>query len=231
MFFLAKAKDKDMLPRSISIIPSNEKSWQERWTSKRSEDLLNIPHSFAMVLVSLPSGGKTNFIKNMIIHQYPPWEEIHIVHGDVETTEYVDIEPDSIMDDLPDYLSFDSKKKKLLIIDDLEISQLNKAQKKNFDRLCSFTRSHSNLSIFLSSQSFYNIPTIYRRTADVFVLWKTRDISSMNTIAKRLGMKKDEFTDLFSDEYIDDLHTSIMIDLTPNSPAVFRKNGYQILDI
>lgn len=214
------------LPDRLVVLPNPDKKWHEKWTPDRSR--INFTHPYRMTVVGVPNSGKSNAILNCILHADPPFEAILCVHGDPEgTSEYERINA-TMLDDIPDYKSFKGERKTLVIIDDLELKQMTKAQLKNLDRLFGYVSTHKNVSIILTSQSFYNVPPIARRCSNVFVLWKTPDLSSFSTVAKRVGMKSDKFLDLFHD-HVRDIHDSIWIDLTAGTKYPFRLNGFEPL--
>ena len=116
-------------------------------------------------------------------------------------------------------------KKTLCVIDDLELKGLGKEDRARLDRLVGHVSTHRHVSVFLLTQDFYNIPPIARRTASLFVLWKPRDMQSMDTVSKRVGQDlKQIFTHIATEE-----HDSVWIDLTPKTPAPLRLNGYTLI--
>ena len=64
------------LPKKILPIDNPDKEFHEAWDDKR--DMLNIPHPFRSVLLGPPNVGKTTVVKNLIIRQDPPFEEIFV---------------------------------------------------------------------------------------------------------------------------------------------------------
>ena len=56
------------------------------------------------------------------------------------------------------------------------------------------------------------------------------DKLSLYNMAKRTGLNNKQFEYIF-DNYIHTHHDSLWIDLTTNSPAYIRINGYDVLDI
>ena len=215
-------------PKKLFYLPNKDKSNHEKWYKGR--DLLNIPKPARIVLVGCPGSGKSNYIKNLILRAEPPYQKIYLLHPDEESKDYEDLGEDEIirLDDIPDIDFCDPKVKNLLIIDDINLSNLKKDQKSRLDRLCGYCSTHRNLSVFLTSQDMFNILPSVRRNASVFVLYKNvPDLSSLATVASRTGLTSKKLFDIF--EQCENTRDSVMIDLTPESPAKIRINGYEVL--
>ena len=106
---------------------------------------------------------------------------------------------------------------------------MNKQQKRDISRLFGYASSHCNLSIAITAQDSFNIPVSARRTANIFVIWRQPDLASLSTMARRTGLKTKDFMSIFKNHITED-HDSLTIDLTRNSPAKLRINGYTILN-
>ena len=221
---------KTKLPDKILCLPNADKGFHEKW--EKGRNLLNIHHPFRAILAARPNCGKTTIVKNLIVRADPPYEEIKVIHGDAEyTKEYEDLGDEvEMLSEIPLPDAFQGEVKTLVIIDDLELKTLSKIQQKALDRLFGYVSTHKNISVCLCSQDGFNIPPIVRRCSNLFILWKGNDLDSMARLARKAGLKKDELIDLFK-EFCNSYHDSIWIDMTPNSPAPFRLNGYQILDV
>ena len=78
-----KRKNKVKLPKELIHIKNLDKSWHESWDDKEDEnglDILDFPHPFRMLLCGKVNARKTNTIKNIIIRQNPPFENIYLFH-------------------------------------------------------------------------------------------------------------------------------------------------------
>lgn len=215
-------RSKRVLPNKIIPIKNDDKDFHESWTSKRN--MLNIPHPFRAVILGIPNCGKSTTAKNLIIRQDPPFEEIFVVHCDYENTkEYDDIGAE-MMGEIPDPAEWEGQKKTLVILDDLEYKQMSKIQKKNLDRLFGYVSTHKNISVILCAQDPFNVPPCVRRMANLWILWKINDADSLNTCARKAGLKKNEMNDIF--EMFEDSRDSLWIDNTSHSPWPMRKNGF-----
>ena len=212
------------LPDKLVVIPNADKDHQETWTQKRRK--WNIP-MMRGVLIGRPNSGKTLIVKNLILHQDPPFEEIVIVHCDPETKEYDDIDAD-ILTEIPDPTEWSGNDvKTLCILDDLNYTGISKEQKKNLDRLFGYVSSHKNVAVLLTSQDPFVVPTNVRRMANLWILWKQEDMATVATVARRAGYNRKDFQEMFA--LLKTQHDSLWLDLTPHSPYPLRLNGDTII--
>lgn len=222
------------LPKKIIDIPNPDKTFHEEWAGegkKTKRDLLNLPHPFRAVICGPPNSGKTLVIKNILLRAQPPFKECFVIHCDPEyTKEYDDVKA-TILDSIPAPNEWEGKKKTLVILDDLDYKTINKdkEQAKNLNRLFGFVSTHKNISVMLTAQDCFNIPPSIRRMSNLFIIWKNIDTDSFKMIARKCGMHMDDFTRIFKDIIGDNPHNSLWIDLTKNSPAKLRKNGYEVI--
>ena len=228
----APKKNPLKLPNRIIPFPCSDKSWHEKWavaSGQPPRDLLNFPHPARGVFCGPPNKGKSTALKNVVARVWPPFQRCVIIYpdGHAGTSEYDDILGDNveILDHIPDTSYWPAVKngavKTLCIVDDYELKSLNKVQRASLDRLVGHVSTHRHVSVFLLSQNFYNIPPIVRRCASLFVLWKPRDLSSMDSVSTRLGVDLREMFKLVKQD-----HDSLWFDLSPKSPAPLRLNGY-----
>jgi len=127
-------------------------------------------------------------------------------------------------------LSKEDMKKTAVIIDDFEMSRLNKVQISNLSKLFRYLSSHNNISIFCGYQDFHSVPIIVRKCATHFLIWRTRNIDELTLIAKKVGLSKEIMHEIFRRE-IKDRRDSIMIDLVSPDNLFIRKNIFEILNI
>ena len=121
-------------------------------------------------------------------------------------------------------------KKTAVIIDDFEMSRLNKVQISNLSKLFRYLSSHNNISIFCGYQSFFDVPTIARKCATHFLIWRTRNSDELTIIAKRVGLPKEVMHEIFKRE-MKDRRDSLMIDLVSPDQFFIRKNIFEPLNI
>lgn len=215
------------LPNELIVIPNPDKSWHAKWTPKTG--MLNLPHPFRGVLMGPPNSGKTLIIKNILLHADPPFEEVFVVHCDAEfTKEYDDVEA-TMLSEIPAPEEWEGLVKTLVIIDDIELTQMKKDQKRNLDRLFGFVSTHKNISVLLTSQEVFSIPPIVRRCSNLWVLWRMNDLDSMSRTARKCGLSADALKSIF-DNVMDKKTDSLWVDMTDKSPYPLRKNGFTIIN-
>lgn len=222
----SKRERKKRFPNKILALKNADKKFMESWSSDRS--MLNFPHSFRMLCLGPPNVGKSTIVKNIVVRADPKFKQIFLIHCDPDgTLEYDDLDVE-ILDDIPEPYDgmFDRDIKSLLIIDDMEFQYMSKTERRRLDRLFGYTSTHRGLSICVCAQDMFNLIPCIRRMSNIIVLWKVMDLDLMNTIGRRVGLKKGEFHDLCLRK-IRDVHDSIWIDLTKGSPYPLRFNGFE----
>lgn len=215
---------KRSLPLQILPISNADKDWHERWSAGR--DWLNIPHPFRAVLMGPPNSGKTTVVKNLLMRADPPFTRLVVIYPDGGgfTDEYEDCGEVEMIGHIPPPEAWDGKEKTLCVVDDFELKSLSKSQRSNLDRLVGHVSTHRNVSVCICNQDAYNAPPIVRRCANLFILWKPKDIVSMQTFASRTG---EDLRALFASTK--SRFDSIWIDMTVDSPCPRRLNGYECI--
>lgn len=210
-------------------IKNADKGFTEKWTNNRvkKSSVANFPHPSRICLVGPPSVGKTFMIKHLLLHQRPLFEEAYVIHADSnETHEYDDLEVTMMMDEFPPISFWDGKCKTLCIIDDVEFSNLSKDQTARLNKLLRYGSSHKNVSVYISNQNFFELPSLVRKMSNVFILWKPRSTMELKLIANRVGMKPDDLEYIF-ENICNEYRDSLCIDLHINTPSLLRKNIFQ----
>ena len=215
----------------IDIKNTDKSSWTEKWTDSRAKDISNIPHPSRVALIGPPGVGKSFICKHLLLHQRPHFKELYVIHGDADcTTEFDDLEPTMIMPDFPPIEFWDSSVKTLCIIDDFEFSNMSRDQLTRLHKLIRYVSSHKNVSVYITHQSFFDLPSLVRKLCNVFVIWKPRSSTELKLISNRIGLEPSQVVDFFENKC--EKHTdSLMVDFNPHSPAVFRKNIFEKLDL
>ncbi len=208
------------------LIPfdSPDKEGDEKWYPGR--DLMNFPHPFRCILISHPGCGKTAYIKNIILRADPEFDKILVLHHLAEhTREYDDVEHE-LINDYPTADMIDPNQKTLLILEDLNALHVSTKDKKKIDRLFGTISSHMSLSIVMTVQSLstQTTPNI-QRCCNIMVVWKLIGHDNLNRLGRKCSVNTDDFRAMFA--HFDDIHDSLTIDMTKDSPARFRKNGYK----
>ena len=137
----------------IIPLPNIDKdSWHEKYYEGRN--LADLIHPFKIVCCSPPNAGKTTAIMNIFMRCQlgkTPFETLIVIQPDT-SHEYDQLDPTLIITDIPSpediVLSKEDMKKTAVIIDDFEMSRLNKVQVSNLSKLFRYLSSHNNISIF-----------------------------------------------------------------------------------
>jgi hypothetical protein len=220
-------QSKTKLPKNQLIyFPNADKKNHEKWHKGR--DLMDFPKPYRMLLFGSPNSGKTNFIFNIIMLAEPAFDKIYILHPDPDSQEYAMLKDHvEMLTEIPDKLFCDPKLKNLLILDDIEYKNLSKIDKANFDRLSGYTSTHRNCSLLITSQDAINVPASVRRNTSIFILYKNvPDLNSLAQVATKVGLSADKLFSIF-DTCMEGQRDSLCIDLTAESPAKMRVNGYK----
>ena len=214
------------LPDKLIILPNPDKLFHEKWTKGRTK--LNIPHPFRCLCFGPPNTGKTTVVKNLIMHQEPPFEEVIVIHCDAKySKEYEDVGV-KLIDKIPAPNDWPGVVKTLCVLDDLEFKGMNKQQKSALNRLFGYVSTHKNISVVLCSQDPFNTPASIRRMSNLWVLWKMADLQTQFMTCRRAGLEKDQFEFIFKN-LIKKTNDSLWIDKTKNSPYPLRINGSMII--
>jgi hypothetical protein len=221
------------LPNALIPIPNADKGFHEKW--KPGRNLLNIPHPFRAVCLGPPNCGKSTLVKNIILRAKPQFEQVMVIHCDPDyTNEYNDVGAE-MLHEIPAPQEWEGDCKTLVVLDDLEFKGASKDQKRNLDRLFGFVSTHKDISCILCSQDAFNVPPIVRRCSNLWVLWRSPDIDSMATCARKSGLGASALRNIFDSPLftykengrsVRKPHDSLWIDMTDKTPAPLRKNGF-----
>lgn len=231
------AKDK------LIVLENPDKTFHEHWYEGRH--VLDIIHPFRLWVCGRPNSGKGLVCKNIIANANPPFDRIIVLHcAKKSTKEWDDVVIDKetdIIESVPDLDFFydddddidtedideDGKVKKsksLFIIDDFNLSNLDKKSKLNVDRILGYISTHCGWSTMILHQDLLQTKVCQRRMCNVFILYKLDDIDSCAILARKIGLKRKHFMALINK--FKSPHDFVMIDRTSNSPMPIRVNGY-----
>jgi hypothetical protein len=227
----------------LVVLENPDKGFQESWSDPSDPDapadqprsLAAFPHSCQIYISAKVSSGKGILIQNIIMsHKNPPFACVKVVHPCAsQTTEWNDIcEEDDILDEIPPLNTWDPLVKNLLILDDCNVRGFTKEQHYILDRTMGFSSSHNNLTVIITSQSFCNLPVVYRNMCNVFIVnARTNNIDTLNTMIRKSAgnVPIDRVRKLIKS--FDSPYDFLVIDGTSNSPAPIRKNLFQKVDI
>lgn len=220
------------IPQKLVDIKNCDKTgWTEKWTKNRAKDIANFPHPSRIALIGPPSVGKSFICKHLLMHQKPMFKEVYIIHGDADvTSEYEDIEPTMQMNEIPPVEFWDGKVKTLCILDDVEYSNLSREQMARLNKLFRYVSSHKNVTLYVTHQSFFELPNLVRKLCNIFILWKPRSTTELKLIANRIGIKPETLIEIF-ETHCPSYRDNLTVDFNIGTPAVFRKNLWEPLDI
>jgi hypothetical protein len=242
-----------LLPNKIIIYPNPDKENQDTWINKQKShydnlklyneerkkqgfspfykafDMCNYPHPVKICGVGNTNRGKSNIVKNIIDHQFPPFTKIVRIKNLDNSHEYDNW--DIIQKtEIPDQSFFSDGKKTLVILDDLDFTSLNKKNKANlvalYGRIC--THSKGYISIIACTHGFFQLDPKMKRMSDVFYLWKPNDETEISLMAKKVGLTPNKLNMLFND-LCKTRYDYIVVDKTENSPYKYRLNSYDII--
>ena len=229
-----KKKRLPMPPKRIVALKNRDKIGAESWTPERAIDLGNFPSPSRILLLGPCGVGKSNLIKQLIIHQRPRFQQVYLIHEDAGfTKEYKDLECTEEFADIPPLEFWDNPGphiKRAVIIDDLEITSANKERLKNLAILFRYASTHKGLTVYFGHQSFFNTPSLIRKMSNVYILWKPRSRTEMALIEDRVGMPKGALKELFA-TVAPGHYDSICIDMLKDSPAKLRLNIWDRIEM
>ncbi len=230
--------DKVKLPQKIIVLPNEDKKDAEHWGDryKSVNKLANFPASFRMTIIGKPNSGKSNLIKNILLHQKPEFEKIHIWSSSKLSREYEVIEDAThydhcpTEDELTDEIDPETLKpvKSVLICDDIQFESLKKDDVEAFTHLMKHVSSQYNVSVICTAHDLIQMPKVCRRLSDIVILFRIQP-ETIKIIGQKIGMPNEVIYKMFQDNIVD-FHDNLCIDMTFNSPAKFRKNLFERID-
>lgn len=220
-------KRKRSLPDEIIPIHNKDKGFHEHWYPSRN--LLDFPHPFRMILASKPNCGKTTIILNLILRVTKgknPFQKIIVVHADPENTHEYESLDCEMLSQIPSADEFPGDRKCLVILEDIPLMDLSLSQKSRLERLYGYVSTHKNISVILTTQDIFRVLPTVRRCTNIFVIFNSHDADHVRSLARKLGIGPETLVSSLKTNCAGS-HDSLWIDMTPNSPARVRLNGFQ----
>lgn len=220
-------------PKKIIVLDNPDKSFQESWYPGRDE--ANFPHSHRICMIARPHCGKTLTIKNLILRQDPPFQRIMLWSESPLSKEYnmMDVEkydkcptPEDICAELDP--ETEQPPKQLLIIDDVDLDHLSKADEQNLMKLLKHYSSHFNTSIYITIHDLTQLKPKMRRMCNVFIIWKLSN-ETLKILGNKFSIPNDVLFNMFH-QNVQKTYDNICVDLTENSPYKYRFNIWEVLD-
>jgi hypothetical protein len=220
------------LPNNIIKIENADKKFHEKWYDGRG--VCDFPHPFRCVILGRVGLGKSTLAKNIFLRCQSgkqPFQELYVVHGSSESKEWDDFDYTMMLSDIPNPEDLvRNTKKACIIIDDFEFNNISKRALSDLSSIFRFVSSHHNFSIIVCYQSFFDVPPIVKKCANLFVLYRPNDDDELGTIARRVGLKKEVMLKLFN-ELLPEKRDTLCIDLSEGTPCQYRKNLFTPIDI
>ena len=221
-------------PKKIIALKNKDKKGHESWTPNREKDIGNFPSPSRVLLIGSCGVGKSTLVKNLLLHARPKYQEVYLIHEDAEfSKEYDDCDLTEKLSEVPpiDYWEYEGPFiKRCVIIDDLELTSAHKERLKNLAIMFRYCSTHKGLTIFFCHQSWFDLPPLIKKMANVFIIWKPRATNEINLIENRVGMPKGLLSELFA-AAAPNHRDSICIDMTEKTPAPLRLNIWQELQL
>lgn len=229
---------KHSLPKEIIVIPNRDKKQNEKWDEARMTHPANFPCPNRFILVGRPGSGKSLCLQNILLRSRPLYDVLVLVHPDGKISrEWEDFEPTYVFEEPPGTEFFEQLIKKdgtfpktAIVIDDIELYKQRKEILSNIATIMRYYSTHRYVSCFLTFQSFFDIPSIYRKLASVFIIYRPLITNEFATIENRLGMPKGRLRYLF-DSLCHKPTDFIVVDHSNGSPMPLRFGLFQKIDI
>jgi hypothetical protein len=217
----------------IIIIENPDKRNDEK--NYNGRNMANIMSPARIMMVGPPNSGKGMIVSNILMKSQPYYNQIKVWHVDKHnTTEWDDMvhTRDDIIENINE-LHWDDdnstiKKKKMLIIDDINLRNVSKETTITLNKLFAFGSSHSFLTIIVLVQDNLQITPTLRRLCNVFFIWPIIDVDACRILGRRVGLSKLHWTQIM--KKMVKRTDFLMVNLTKDA-HVYSKNIYQKITI
>lgn len=214
------------LPEKMFVVDNKDKEFHEKWYDGRSKG--NIPHPFRAVLLGSPNVGKSNTAKNLLLKQWPPFQQIIVCHCDPEYTKEYDDVNCILLGEIPSPEDFVGDRKTAVILDDLEFKEMSKQQRFCLNRLFGNVSTHKNISVILCAQDPFNVPALVRRCSNLWCLYQMDDTQQLKSCLSRAGLPLEKYKKLLP--LMQKKTDFLVIDKTKGTPYPLRLNIYDVIE-
>ena len=230
---MAKKNKIGKAPTQIIPLPNPDKKKHEVY--KKGDNPIRFCKPFRLSIVGSVNSGKSLLALHVIMaHQAkkPRFDEIHVCHGHHASEEYKRIDPTSMSSEIKSYDEFDPDKSILYILDDVDYTSISKEDLKKISELVRFGSTHhkSTLSLIFLHQSWFRLPKIVKDCSNVFIIFKCHDNDEMQTIGRRIGLKKNQILQIFRD-LMPNWRDSLLVNLIPSAPSKYAKNLFEPIEL
>lgn len=197
------------------------------------QDLVNLANhvrSSRIILAGHPGCGKSNTIKNLIVNQSPPFDEIYIFHIDSDTREYDKLNAKIVMDvsELPTLADLDPETKTLIIYEDVDFTSMKNKDVVLLDKYLRYGATHKGCSVYISCQDYFTVPVSMRRKISITYIFKVDD-ATLSLYCRNLSITREMF-ELLIEKYLGERFDSICLDMSGH-PVKLRHNVFEPIDI
>jgi hypothetical protein len=159
-------------PKRLAAIKNPDKIGHEEWDKRRMKDIGNFPSPARICLLGPCGCGKSNLAKQIVLHARPKYQEVILIHQDAEYShEYDDLDCTEKLSEVPDleYWNYDGPHiKRLVIIDDLELTHAHKGRIRNLCIMFRYASTHKGLSIIFCHQSWFDVIPLIKKMSNIF---------------------------------------------------------------
>ena len=227
----ARKKKIGRAPREFIVLKNKDKGFHESY--KKRDSPIRFPHPFRLACLGGVNSGKSLTIKNVILahaRRKPKFREVIVVNPNTQTREYDDLDITCLRTTIPAMDEMDQSVKKLVVLDDYDFTNMGKEEMTRLSELVRYGSTHCNCSVIISHQSWFRVPKIAKDCCNVFIIWRPKDIDELHTIGRRVGLKKEEITQIFKD-HMPNWRDSLLINHSIGAPYIYGKNLFKRLNI
>lgn len=215
----------------IHVFENKDKDIEELYEEHDYKNLMNYKRGFRSLLVGLPSSGKTNFAKNIIINQQRPFDRIILVPLDNSSLEYDCLNAEICA---PEDISILAKplfkgEKVLILLEDCSFSEWKKENLLQVSKTLRFLCSHHGFCLLVCCQQLYSVPVSFRRLMTHFTIFKMPNKLTCTLYCQNLDIDLELFKKLCN-KFLEEPFANLTI-CTDGHKVKLRKNGFYSIDL